>query len=162
VANGLFPSSCSQNCVESLWKSIFLKEHERNKLTLTQSWVWSPIKSPHPSLVCCVPQTHFRTQLSWGNSGYKISCCCQARNQRGGQSGNFPPKFSQTYVFVKCCNKLNHFPPKISVGCGLGCCVRIFDWSHWLTLLELDHKPGVGSLNTRHSTKVFSFPNWLT
>jgi len=32
-----------------------------------------------------------------------------------------PPKFSQTYVFVRYSNKLHHFaPPKISVGCDPG------------------------------------------
>ena len=39
-----------------------------------------------------------------------------------GQSGNAPPKFSQTYVFVRYSNKLHHFAPfppqKTSVGCG--------------------------------------------
>jgi len=38
----------------------------------------------------------------------------------GGNRAIAPPKFSQTYVFVRCSNKLHHFPPsKISVGCGI-------------------------------------------
>jgi len=45
----------------------------------------------------------------------------QARNQRG-KIGQLPhTKFSQKYIFVRCSNKLYHFPPpKISVGCGPG------------------------------------------
>ena len=35
---------------------------------------------------------------------------------RGGQSGNYPPKFSQTYVFVRCSNKLHHFPPPENIS----------------------------------------------
>jgi len=34
-----------------------------------------------------------------------------------------PPKFSQTFVFVRYSNNLHHFahPPKLSVGCGPIC-----------------------------------------
>jgi len=32
---------------------------------------------------------------------------------RGGVD---PPKFSQTYVFVRCSNKLHHFPPPENIS----------------------------------------------
>jgi len=49
--------------------------------------------------------------------------CGQARNQRGSNRAIAPPKFSQTYVFVRCSKKSHHFVPfpKISVGCGPAC-----------------------------------------
>jgi len=48
-------------------------------------------------------------------------CVKQTRNQRRVIGQLSPPKFSQTYVFVWCSNKLHHFAPlKVSVGCGPG------------------------------------------
>ena len=49
----------------------------------------------------------------------------------GGQSGNCPPKFLKTYVFVRYSNKLYHFalPPKISVGGGPGGSIGLFSAS---------------------------------
>jgi len=40
----------------------------------------------------------------------------QARNQRGGNPAIAPPKFSQTYVFVRCCNKLHHLTPPENIS----------------------------------------------
>jgi len=52
---------------------------------------------------------------------------------RGGQSGNCPPtKISQTHVFVRCSNKLHHFPPrKYQFGCGPVPMQILFDTSGW-------------------------------
>ena len=50
-----------------------------------------------------------------------------------GQLGNAPPKFSQTYVFVRSSNMSHHFAPpqkKISVGCGPGHYLADFTFSN--------------------------------
>jgi len=43
----------------------------------------------------------------------------QARNQSGAIGQLPPPKFSQTYVFVRCSNKLHHFARKYQLVAAL-------------------------------------------
>ena len=58
---------------------------------------------------------------------------------REGAIGQMPPKFSQTYVFVRYKNKLHHFapPPKILVGCGPDVDCQIHPRNHLKSIFQL-------------------------